>query len=182
MNEHDDMGFRPFPKFARLYRDVFVTEKLDGTNASIIFNEAGEMATASRNRLITPEDDNYGFSAWAHKHQAHLFRTLGAGRHYGEWWGKGIQRGYGMPCKVFSLFNAARWEGLNEDELRCVPVLDKVSFSAELIEYALFGLDTDGSKASPGFMNPEGVVVYHTAGNHLYKITLDGDGHKGAKA
>jgi hypothetical protein len=24
-------------------------------------------------------------------------------------------------------------------------------------------------------MNPEGIVVYHKAGNHMYKATLEGD-------
>lgn len=182
MNEHDDMGFRPFPKIARLYRDIVVTEKIDGTNASIIVGENGEFATASRNRLITPEDDNFGFATWAYANRDHLAGTLGPGRHFGEWWGKGIQRGYGMAYKVFSLFNTSRWEGLHEDQLRCVPVLYKGAFDEQIIKHALHMLLGSGSQASPRFMSPEGVVVYHTQGNHLYKITLDGDGHKGAKA
>lgn len=30
----------------------------------------------------------------------------------------------------------------------------------------------NGSVAAPGFANPEGVVIYHTAGNVLFKKTL----------
>jgi hypothetical protein len=29
-------------------------------------------------------------------------------------------------------------------------------------------------------MDPEGIVVFHTAASVLFKKTLDGDGHKGA--
>jgi len=32
-----------------------------------------------------------------------------------------------------------------------------------------------GSMAAPGFMQPEGVVVFHTATNTLFKKTLDND-------
>ncbi len=32
-----------------------------------------------------------------------------------------------------------------------------------------------GSKAAPGFDNPEGVVVFHTANSSLFKVTLEGD-------
>lgn len=36
-------------------------------------------------------------------------------------------------------------------------------------------LRTEGSVAVPGFMNPEGVVIYHHAGGQYYKVLLDGD-------
>jgi hypothetical protein len=32
-----------------------------------------------------------------------------------------------------------------------------------------------GSLAAPGFLKPEGVVVYHTAGNTLFKATIEDD-------
>lgn len=38
-----------------------------------------------------------------------------------------------------------------------------------------------GSVASLGFMNPEGIVIFHTAGNVAFKKTFGNDGHKGAK-
>jgi len=38
-----------------------------------------------------------------------------------------------------------------------------------------------GSYAAPGFMQPEGVVVYHKASGQVFKKTPDkNDGHKGA--
>src|SRR5882724_293770 len=102
------MEFTEFNKIARLSRNCVVTEKLDGTNASIVIGEAGEFLVGSRTRWITPEDDNYGFARWAHTHKEELL-TLGPGQHFGEWWGNGIQRKYGLSEKRFSLFNTARW-------------------------------------------------------------------------
>ena len=32
-----------------------------------------------------------------------------------------------------------------------------------------------GSSAAPGFKQPEGIIIYHTAGNLLFKVTLVGD-------
>ena len=60
------MEFKAMQKIPRLSRDCVITEKLDGTNASVLIGEAGEFFTGSRTRWITPEQDNYGFSAWAH--------------------------------------------------------------------------------------------------------------------
>jgi hypothetical protein len=40
-------------------------------------------------------------------------------------------------------------------------------------------LARDGSRAAPGYMQPEGVVVFTVANGVLYKKTFGGDGHKG---
>jgi hypothetical protein len=107
---------------------------------------------------------------------------LGPGRHFGEWWGQSIQRGYGMKEKVFSLFNTSVW---NDPAVRpacgrVVPTLGTVAgYENGLIEQALQDLRKTGSLAAPGFMNPEGIVLFHAQSRHGYKITLDGDGHKG---
>jgi hypothetical protein len=87
--------FLGFMKMDRYSREVIVTEKIDGTNAQILITEDGGFFTGSRNRWITPENDNYGFSRWAHRNKDDLME-LGVGRHFGEWWGYGIQRGYGL--------------------------------------------------------------------------------------
>ena len=102
---------------------------------------------------------------------------LGVGFHYGEWWGQGIQRGYGLKEKRFSLFNTSRW---SDDSVRpacchVVPVLHTEMFDTETIQNWLFWLSRFGSIASPGFMKPEGVVIYHTAGNLYFKKTIEGD-------
>lgn len=104
--------------------------------------------------------------------------TLGPGRHFGEWWGQKIQRGYGLKGKRFSLFNTSRW-GMDTETLPAccgvVPVLYHGQFFMEQVDAALLKLQVDGSVAAPGWMQPEGIVVYHVAGNHMYKKTLDKD-------
>jgi hypothetical protein len=168
------MEFTEFPKMARLSRECVVTEKIDGTNAQIFIGENGEFLTGSRTRWITPEDDNFGFSRWAHANKEDLL-MLGAGRHFGEWWGQGIQRKYGMNRKVFSLFNVSRWE--IERPLCCdvVPVLWRGDFSELNVREIMENLKASGSVANKGFMNPEGIVVFHMAGNVGFKKTFEKD-------
>lgn len=167
--------FKPFPKIPRLSRECIITEKIDGTNASILITENGDFYTGSRKRWITPDDDNYGFSRWAHEHKDELME-LGPGHHFGEWWGQGIQRKYDLDEKRFSLFNTNRWT--DETLPVCchvVPVLFSGIFSDELVWDALSLLSEFGSSAAPGFMNPEGVIVFHVASQHLFKKTLEKD-------
>jgi len=85
------MEFVKFGKIARLSRTVVITEKIDGTNGLIAIGEDGEFQVGSRNRWIAPENDNMGFARWAYENKDELM-GLGAGFHYGEWWGQGIQR------------------------------------------------------------------------------------------
>lgn len=168
------MEFTQFPKIPRLYRDCIITEKIDGTNASIYISEDSQTIQAgSRTRWITPEDDNFGFAAWVAAHREELSQ-LGPGHHFGEWWGGKIQRGYGMKEKQFSLFHT---HGIahKPDCVSVVPTLYTGPFSTEAVEVALQNLRTHGSYAAP-FMNPEGVVVFHLASRHVYKVTLDNDG------
>lgn len=180
--------FEEFQKIARLSRDCVVTEKIDGTNAQVYFPEdGGPMLAGSRNRWITPDSDNFGFAKWAVEHEDELRVGLGLGRHYGEWWGAGIQRRYGLDHKRFSLFNVARWvdahefSHLNEKQSfapECcyvVPVLYRGLFSTDAVNEALYLLDVNGSTAAPGFAKPEGLVVWHEAARQLFKKTIEKD-------
>ena len=187
--------FTPFPKMARLQREVIITEKIDGTNAQIYITDDGRMLTGSRTRWITPEDDNFGFAAWARDHKDELMQ-LGSGHHFGEWWGRGIQRNYGLEERRFSLFNVARWCLHNEEpkqiptaDPRIVKMQDVLPACCHLVptlrrginittmaESALYELFQGGSVAAPRFMRPEGIVVFHVAGNVGFKMTLDNDG------
>ena len=93
--------FVPFPKITRLNREIVVTEKIDGTNASVHVLEDGTVLAASRNR--------------------------------------------------------------------------------DPVHLALARLAREGSLAAPGFVEPEGVVVFHVASRTLFKVLLRGDElHKGA--
>lgn len=185
------MEFTEFPKMARLSRDVIVTEKIDGTNAQVFITEDGQIMAGSRTRWITPQDDNFGFAAWVEMHRDELL-TLGPGRHFGEWWGKGIQRNYGLTERRFSLFNVQRWALHGTEPQRIatadsriekwqdvlpeccglVPVLYRGLFDTTAADRAIETLRLTGSAAAPGFMKPEGVVVFHTAGNVGFKKTL----------
>lgn len=188
--------FLPWEKTPRLFRDITVTEKIDGTNAAVQIipvAELDEPATAydqiisvidglavlaqSRSRLITPgkTTDNYGFAGWVENNAASLVEDLGEGIHYGEWWGKGIQRSYGAKEKYFHLFNTARYADVTftTPNLDVVPVLYEGPFDQEEVEVRLASLRDWGSKAAPGFMNPEGICVYHSASRQVFKVTLD---------
>lgn len=190
------MEFHGFGKIARLDREIIITEKIDGTNAQVyityddphagdscvarVLTEVGPLAiyAGSRNRWITQFDDNYGFAEWVAANALQLAQ-LGPGRHFGEWWGRGIQRGYGVTGRYFSLFNTSRWAHEVPTCCKVVPVLYQGNFTQENIEWAIGRLIGEGSVAAPGFENPEGVVIYHTASNTLFKKTIGNDGPKG---
>ena len=228
------MEFTPFPKIPRLSREMVITEKIDGTNASVTIesiysglgsNHSQEFKDAmsqndainigeyyiragSRSRFISPnvkgqnQTDNYGFARWVEKHAEELVE-LGPGTHYGEWWGQGIQRGYGLTEKRFSLFNVGRWrqqehltpyqrpvdEALEPAPYCChvVPVLFKGNFetpfdyqhpqghSLSAWDACLNELKAGGSQAAPGFMEPEGIIIYHEAARQYFKKTIERD-------
>ncbi len=186
--------FAPYGKTPRLFREVVVTEKIDGTNAQICIDETGQVRAGSRTRWVTPQEDNYGFAAWVSEHKTELLQ-LGPGRHFGEWYGRGINRGYGMPDRRFALFNVSRWEdgalspvkyergvaqprvALSPRPACCevVPVLYRGPFCEESIKGCALVLQGAGSVAAPGFMRPEGIVVFHTAANQVFKVLLEND-------
>jgi hypothetical protein len=60
-----------------------------------------------------------------------------------------------------------------------VPVLYEGIFRELALTEVTNSLALEGSVAAPGFMDPEGIIVYHQAARQLFKYTLDGDGHKG---
>lgn len=206
------MEFESFPKIARLNREIVISEKIDGTNAAVLIEiwdptevEIPEahpgftvvdgtiyfVGAQSRKRLITPDSDNFGFAGWVWDNAEELVRLMGPGRHFGEWWGLGIQRGYGQTGKRFSLFNPTFHWGLamEDSPLRgdhivdTVPVLYEGPFwnpedsDPEPTPWhaALWVLRNVGSIAAPGFDRPEGIVVYHTAARTSFKVTLEHD-------
>lgn len=194
------MKFEPFPKIPRFNRTAMVTEKIDGTNASVWIMpqlDAGDapdvghwydeaagtdmvMLAGSRKRWLTPDADNFGFAQWVIANRDRL-RNLGEGRHFGEWWGSGIQRRYDLDHRRFSLFNAKRWSGGEAEEFtdrtacHVVPTLSIREMHDLPIPAILDDLRRNGSKAAPGFMQPEGIVIFHTASRQVYKVTLDND-------
>lgn len=193
-----DIAFRGWPKTPRLFRDCVVTEKIDGTNAAIgiypadqpvigditkcLFTEGVDgtmwlIYAQSRNRIITPENDNYGFAKWVYDNATTLIADLGVGLHFGEWWGQGIQRGYGLDHREFSLFNTAKWASkvFSTWNLGAVPVLSQHTFSTNEVSRCIDMLNECGSLAAPGFKPAEGVVAYHSAASQVFKALIDND-------
>jgi hypothetical protein len=170
-----------------------VTEKVDGTNGLVSVGEDGLVRAGSRNRWLTVSDDNFGFAAWVEAN-ADEIRKLGPGNHYGEWYGRGIQRGYGLFDRRFALFNVRRWHmvggtsplwgsgnagpfATTEAPACCqvVPLLGVVE-ACEIEEVLRYFCS---SWIVPGYERPEGVVIGHKPSGDLYKYTFGGDGHKG---
>lgn len=210
--------FKPWPKIFRYYGPAVITEKIDGTNAAIHIKQiklnkptevnpdtdvidldyaTGQttsifrVGAQSRTRLITPGEDNFGFAAWVQKNRLALAQNLGEGIHFGEWYGRGINRGYGLGYRAFALFNTSRWRALSfrslmleDGVLTCVPVLSELdSFHFGAVHDAIAELDANGSSAVPGFDRPEGIVVYWPQADHMFKYTpFDGDGNKARRA
>jgi hypothetical protein len=215
--------FQPWPKIARLNRDITITEKIDGTNAAVVIVERPlgsaveddprrisvilgvnnnnpdadglpeleyHVYAQSRTHFITPRDDNFGFAGWVERNAEALVEVLGEGTHFGEWWGAGIQRGYGLLGKDapngnrrFSLFNTGRWRGEIASSvdhpkvpgLRRVPILYRGLYSEDAITGAVAELQEGGSCAELGYLRPEGIVVWHEAARTSFKVTLEGD-------
>ena len=167
-------SFEAFPKIARLSREMIITEKLDGINAQVSVTDAGEVLAGSRNLWLTLEKDNYGFAHWVKVHEEEL-RELGPGRHFGEWWGQGIQRGYGLKEKRFSLFNVSRWSKNRPKCCGIVPMLYRGLFDTVVVDNILEELKTNGSQAVPGWKDPEGIVLFHTACGYMFKKTIKND-------
>jgi hypothetical protein len=199
-------AFEEFPKIPRLKREVVITEKIDGTNAQVAWyvpeaedslenaksdpfclgvypgaadgDSAMALYAGSRSRWLLPTADNFGFCKWVLEN-ANELRTLGPGRHFGEWYGIGIQRGYDLPDKRFALFNVARWNPENPNRPSCCGVVPLLARGEDIDDNLVMReLDRTGSLASPGFKSPEGIVVYHTASRQLYKRTFRDDGGK----
>lgn len=194
------MEFVSFGKTPRLTAPVIISEKLDGTNAQIHIQEivseeeyraldhdptvlvvsnshsSGGMPlvlrAGSRNRYLTLQNDNFGFASWVYRKADELF-LLGPGRHYGEWYGQGIQRGYGMDDRCFALFVPEAAEGVPE----CVETVYRFLAGTSPAE-AMSVLHACGSRHVRGYRRPEGIIVYHTASKQRYKQTFEHDDGK----
>lgn len=196
--------FEEFAKIPRYRRELCVTEKINGTNAAVQIRPWVEDGTApdvgklpirifqlldahgtdigphgiwaqSRNKFITPADDNYGFAKWVERNAEELTK-LGPGTHFGEWWGNGIQMGYRLDHKRFSLFNVNRWQPGRDTPPACCHVVPMLGYvQNDGIDAILEDLRANGSKAAPGFPYAEGVVIWHSQSKQYYKLTLDKD-------
>ena len=173
------MEFQEFDSIEVLESLVTISEKIHGTNAQIAINDLGtEIQAGSRNRWVTPEDDNYGFATWVYENKDALLALLGPGRHFGEWYGSGIGPGYGLKEKRFALFNTYRWTKLKEEgkllpRMDVVPILYEGKFNPSVVKETMDKLKSAGSLLVPGYMKPEGVVMYFSRTKGFFKQVFE---------
>lgn len=190
--EEPSWQYVDFNKIARLRRLMTCSEKLDGTNVKIEVDRRGNINVGGHNGPLTIEQDPYGFAKFVHAHTEEL-RTLGPGRHFGEWWGPGIgKRKYPIPERRLSLFNVhiftehgtepklvsavtGRMQTVLPPCCGLVPVLYEGVFDTGVIDSVVDRLREHGSVAVPGFRRPEGVIVFHAAANMYFKRTCEHD-------
>ena len=163
--------FKAWPKIPRGGKElVTVTEKMDGTNACIIVEDGLIAGVQSRKRLITPENDNYGFAAWVQINSVELVK-LGDGYHYGEWAGLGIQKNpHNLAEKVFFLFNTYRW--MQDPSLPNVCAVVPVLYHGGYYENMVEELMLDLKESSESEYEPEGVIVYDHTTKCMTKYTF----------
>lgn len=169
------MQFKHWSKIPIVQNEIWtVTEKIDGTNGLIAIDENNDIFVGSRTRWLTDvKNDNYGFLAWALENKEDLLK-LGPGYHYGEWYGKGIQRGYDLKEKRFALFYLAK-DAVKPECCDIVPDIycARPNDLADCIQLAMRNLNTIGSLLVPGYMLPEGIIIRSTLTGQRYKYILE---------
>lgn len=173
------MEFKEFPKIQQLEKiHLRITQKINGTNAQIVIFETENgfnLKCGSRNRWITPDDDNFGFARFVYENKAEFIEKLGIGSHFGEWCGPGIQSSEGLSVKTLVLFD--HWKFPSDRPLPpntvTVPVLYLGKFDSKVIPETIEKLKTEGSLLVPGFMRVEGAVV--NIGGVSYKYVFDAE-------
>lgn len=190
--------FKSWGSTTRENKNKTITEKLDGTNACIVAQN-GKVTAQSRKRIITPEDDNYGFAKWVYENAGALLDTLGYGYHYGEWYGEGIQKNpLGIEGKRFALFHPTKYTEANGyelnkvDGLETVPLLHHGQCDVWTIPNIMQDLDTYGSKVKgakttevnvPGLdevifnraASAEGIIIWNNETRTRTKMLLEND-------
>jgi hypothetical protein len=157
-----ELEFKAYSKIPRLENSyMIITQKLHGTNGQIYITPDLQIFAGSRNRLLSINDDNYGFANYVETNKEQLIKVLGEGRHYGEWCGKGINSGEGLIKKCFYLFDIDRYKDIERSEqIDVVPCLYRGKFNYEQIALAMELLKKGGSQLVAGFMKPEGIVIW----------------------
>ena len=191
-------NYNSFPSIERL-ENIYciISEKIDGTNGLIEINETN-VRFGSRNRYISFSDDNAGFANFFRHYEAKLEdvakdvitkelelngETLTSCnesyplRIYGEWFGCGIQRGYGLKDKFFMPFSSFYGEKLIEYQVPNVitpNIMYTGKFSMEVVGTCMQQLKLNGSGVVKDYKQPEGIVIFFPKYNFRLKETFDG--------
>jgi hypothetical protein len=158
---------------------MIVKEKLDGTNATIYITETAQVFAGSKNKWITPDEDNHGFAKWVKAHEGELL-SLGPGMFRGEWLGAGINGNrYGLKDKQFFLFDHRFFANpavaaTKPDCVSVVPILHVGAFDIAKVNEIVTTLRELGSVQFPT-KPAEGVVVWLPAAMSGFKVTCHDD-------
>jgi len=138
------------------------TVKIHGTNAGISYNKEDGLWAQSRTEIITPEKDNSNFAKFVHENEDSLLTLLknvakdinlkdeDTLTMYGEWCGKGIQKGTGINNLEKSLLVFG---------LKVTPAADIASYWVNV--------------SSPNLLENKEVRVYNIDTFQKYSIDID---------
>jgi hypothetical protein len=164
--------FQPWPKIERLKKNIVtITEKIDGTNACVVVKDGKVVGAQSRKKIITREDDNFGFANWVWDNAEQL-ATLGEGYHFGEWAGPGIQKNpHLLDKKRFFLFDTRRWDYIEHCPAHAICGIVPKFYVGEYISpdgYTKDWLNECGVAQGNHEANPEGIMYYfHAFRTHI---------------
>lgn len=173
-----DNEFRPWRSIER-YQGIHVqiAEKLHGTSAQVHVQKQLDgtlKALAGKRTSYVGTTGHFGFGEFVANNGQALCDSLGEGRHYGEWVGPGVNGQYGLTEKVFVLFNhryhlPKKLAGKLPNRVDVVPVLYDGPYTPTIIGETMDNLKASGSVFAPGFMKPEGVVLFFPQFNTMQK-------------
>ena len=179
------VNYNSFPSIERL-ENIYciISEKIDGTNGLIEINETN-VRFGSRNRYVFFNDDNAGFANFFRDYEAR-FKDAAKDiitdesyplRIYGEWFGCGIQRNYGLKDKFFMPFHLFYSKKLIEYQIPNIVtpnIMYAGKFSIEVVDACMQQLKLDGSGVVKNYKQPEGIVIFFPKYNFRLKETFDG--------
>lgn len=134
------------------------TVKLHGTNAGVSYNNEAGVWAQSRENIITSQKDNAGFAFFVESKDTvfrELFDIIATHNNidcdtntitiYGEWAGKGIQKGVGISNleeKTFFVFGVKITPHTNsEEELRANPAYWVNSSYVEYVNHRIYNIE-----------------------------------------
>lgn len=150
------------------------TVKLHGTNAGVTISKDGEVTAQSRERIIVPGDDNYGFASFVNKNKQ-IFLDIAKQIEYhqydyitifGEWCGSSIQNGVAIAnlSKRFVIFDI-RFSNEESESSVFMPDEELINFKNEendiynILDFPSYNVEID-------FNSPEIIQ------NELISLTL----------
>lgn len=142
------------------------TVKLHGTNAAIVFLPEGEEYFQSRENVVTPENDNFGFARMM-KELSHSFDEIRKNFDntkiivlYGEWAGEGLKNNAAITklTKAFYLF--AAFEILPETDEFGANLKREIDITGWKMPLGFFNIkDFPSFKVNIDLQNPEPAII-----------------------